>query len=221
MKLSQLLTRLMETEEFSELRRSVAAMPLVRARLIEAATPALLAAIHEDGAPILVVAPFDDAAELLAGDLREWYGHPEDIATFADPQGSPYERVADSAERVRERLRAVALLTAGRGIVVVSQRGLMHPTETGEEFGRFRRIIERGTSAGPAALAGWLIDAGFVREPAVERSGVSPTAVGSSTSTLLSRISRQGLSSSATKSTRSVHLTRILSDRPARWTATS
>ena len=171
MKLSQLLTRLMETEEFSELRRSVAAMPLVRARLIEAATPALLAAIHEDGAPILVVAPFDDAAELLAGDLREWYGHPEDIATFADPQGSPYERVADSAERVRERLRAVALLTAGRGIVVVSQRGLMHPTETGEEFGRFRRIIERGTSAGPAALAGWLIDAGFVREPAVERSG--------------------------------------------------
>lgn len=183
MNLSGLLPLLARTSEFQDFAEELScssglgrdSKPL---GLPPVARPYFAAALYQSvQRPVVFVAARPDRARELTERLAEWLGQDAPLYLFAAPDTLPYERIPWSAETVRERLAALAALSARhhptaprenadapRPFIVTSARALLSKTLPPREFRAADRLLYRGQKVTLSTLTQALTAAGY--EPA-------------------------------------------------------
>ncbi|TMC37989.1 MAG: transcription-repair coupling factor [Chloroflexi bacterium] len=150
-----------------------AASELEVARLPRPAWPivagAVARAVAERGRQVLVLVP---GPERFADDLRLWLAGKPATHVFAEVAVSFLDRPPAFDEAVTRRLEALAALSAGDPLVVVSSRRAM----TRQTISRLDLVdstvaLRAGEGPDPVTVAGRLIELGYTREPLVEQRG--------------------------------------------------
>ena len=184
--LSGLLPLLQQSPAFREFVQGLLdRAPFAAAGLPPAARAYFAAALYQGaGRPVVLLASRPDRARTLAEQVRAWLGSSAPVHFFAEPDPLPYERVPWAAATVRERMATLQALTPRRSplardaepgapppIIVASARALVSKTLPPREFRAHDRVIPRGYRIAPAALAEFLVDAGYEPAPVVDTPG--------------------------------------------------
>jgi transcription-repair coupling factor (superfamily II helicase) len=127
----------------------------------------------ESGRAILVLAP---GPARLVPDLRPWLAGRPPVHHFAEVTVSFLDRPPAFDETVSLRLEALSALSAAEQhaepcVVVSSRRAMMRMTVGREDLAATTLVLKPGLEADPTALAGRLVELGYVREPLAEQAG--------------------------------------------------
>ena len=131
----------------------------------KAATVAAL--LHERGGPAVVVVPKPPQALQLVEELAAWLGR--EVLDFPERDALAYERIQPDPEALRDRLRALGELAAGRGVVVASAAAVAQ--RTARAGGAAALALRRGEGSSPDALLASLLALGYRVVPLVELPG--------------------------------------------------
>ncbi|OLC01633.1 MAG: hypothetical protein AUI15_04975 [Actinobacteria bacterium 13_2_20CM_2_66_6] len=143
------------------------------ARLPRPAWPIVAGAVAraaaERGRQVLVLVP---GPERFADDLRLWLAGTPATHVFAEVAVSFLDRPPAFDEAVTRRLEALAALSAGDPLVVVSsRRAITRQTISRLDLVDSTVVLRPGEGPDPVTVAGRLIELGYTREPLVEQRG--------------------------------------------------
>ncbi len=146
---------------------------LAVARLPRPAWPIVAAAVARpaqlERRQVLILVPGPDR---FADELRLWLGGTPPTHVFAEVAVSFLDRPPAFDEAVNRRLDALAALTEGEPLVVVSSRRAMtRQTISRRDLVESTVVLKPGEGPGPVAVAGRLVELGYTREPLVEERG--------------------------------------------------
>ncbi len=120
--------------------------------------------------PRLVVCAEPADADVLVAALRFWRGA-EGAHLLPADDVAPYESVSPHPELVRRRILALDALQRGMDTTVVAPARALLPRVIGADRLAEAPTARAGTHHAPAALAGWLADAGYLSVGRVEDAG--------------------------------------------------
>jgi transcription-repair coupling factor (superfamily II helicase) len=132
----------------------------------------------------LILTPSQERAETLLADLSAMLSHASP-ALFPSLEGLLYEETSPDYQLVRDRISVLARLATiplsptlpppagGEAplVLIATPDAVLHRTLPPDAMRATLRTLQAGTSIDPAQLAGWLVSAGYAREPLVEQPG--------------------------------------------------
>ena len=125
-------------------------------------------------APTLVLVPKPPQALDLAEELAAWLGGALPVLPFPERDALPYERLVPDPEALRDRLRALQALGAGRpGVVVASGVALAQRTLSCQASDRTVVELKVEDRATPEALLASLLRLGYQTAPLVDLPGAA------------------------------------------------
>ncbi|MFN8524840.1 MAG: transcription-repair coupling factor [Chloroflexota bacterium] len=159
----------------AELREVLAgAQPRRRLSVADAAKGYVLAGLQRSlGRTVALVTARPGTARQLWEELVAWTGGYEGAVLFPTPDSIPYESLAPDATATAERIKVLSRLAEAGDpcLVILSARAAMDPFDPPERFRASLRRLSVGEKIGPAALANWLVTAGYEVGALVDEPG--------------------------------------------------
>ncbi|MEX0800749.1 MAG: transcription-repair coupling factor [Dehalococcoidia bacterium] len=173
MDLSELLPGIARSPSLARLAGAVDAGDSLLVGVPDAAKAIAIATLaRRRDAPLLVVVQREDRAEALAEELVAWLGDPDIVTHFPQRDAVPYERLAPDPEAVRQRIQALARLSAGEpSLVVASAMALAQRTLAPGELPDADLTLRAGASLNPDTFLARLTALGYAVEPLVDSPG--------------------------------------------------